>query len=139
MAKQSSVNLDITTGTGSFDFPAGDGRLASASKTSTDATASRAKNTTYTNSSTDRSMHIMVTGRCAITTINGAATMQAKSDGSSPPTTAASGIVGIQNGIALEDNSFQLVFPVAPSMNYRVDTVETTGSVTIGKWFEMLF
>lgn len=167
MAKNSAVNLDITnnadgfdasggttkrkatftgaditfTGSGSntYTFPASTCTLASANKTNSDVTASRAVNTTYTNSSSTNSILVMTTWRCAITLAGGNAYVQAKSDSSSPPTTVVSGIIGIQAGLLNEDNSFQAVFVVEPSKNYRVDSSATNGTVTLGKWIEVSF
>ena len=150
MSKNNACNMEIenptntpvkvgASGTNTHTMPAGPATLATAAPVQTDQSASRAKNTTYTNSDATHAIHVVVTGRCVITTLSGVTTMQGKSDSSTPPTTAVSGIVGIQAGLLGEDNSFEVSFWVAPSMKYRVDTVETTGTVTIGKWFETVF
>jgi hypothetical protein len=102
-------------------------------------TASRALNTTYTNSSTTRSIMVVVTVRCAISVLAGSAYVQAKSDGSTPPTTVASGIVGVQSGLAGEDNTYSVIFVVAPGMNYRVDSTTVNGTTTLGEWYETSF
>lgn len=168
MAKQSGLNLDVTlrtdgyeikggtttkrniihtgaditfTGSGSntYTFPAATCTLANASKTNSNVTGSRAVNTTYTNASSTNSMLVLATFRCAITLGAGTAYVQAKSDSSSPPTTVVSGIVGIQGGLINEDNSFQVVFVVEPSKNYRIDTTASNGTVTLGAWIEVSF
>lgn len=167
MAKQNAINNDFTNNLDGFDlsggttkrkltfsgadvaivgsglytytFPGATCTLAKASPASTDQTASRAFNTTYTNSDSARSILIMVTFRCAISVAAGYAYVQAKSDSSSPPTTVVSGIVGIQAGLLNEDNSFEVIFIVAPSLNYRIDSSISNGTVTLGKWFEVLF
>lgn len=112
--------------------------VASAAITATDQTASRALNTTYTNPYADRSILVVVSCRCVITLAGGRADARAKSDTSTPPTTVVSGAVGIQSGLLNEDNAGHLVFvvPAGATQNYRVDTVETNGTVAIGKWFE---
>lgn len=97
--------------------------------------ASRSLNTTYTNTSTS-TLLCMVTARCAITAGAGTAYMQAKMDTASPPTVAASGVVGIESGLNGEDNSFQVCFLVNPGGTYRVDSTASNGTVTLGKWFE---
>lgn len=101
-----------------------------------DVTASRALNTTYTNSSTSR-LFVHATVRCAITVAGGNAYVQAKSDTSTPPTTVASGVVGIESGLVDEDNSLQVVFLVNPGAKYRLDSSTTDGTATLGNWFEM--
>lgn len=101
-------------------------------------TTTRALNTTYAGSST-KSTLVMVTVRCSISLAAGMATAQAKSDGTTTPTTIASGIVGIQTGLMGEDNSFQISFTVAAGMNYRLDTTATNGAVVLGEWFETTF
>jgi hypothetical protein len=99
-------------------------------------TASRALNTTYTNTGS-RSLMVHATVRCAISLASGNAYVQAKSDSSTPPTTVASGIVGIQNGLLNEDNTFQIFFVVAPGMKYRIDTSTANGTCTLGEFFEV--
>ena len=100
-------------------------------------TASRALNTTYINPSPDRSLLVMATVRCAITVAAGNAYVQGKVDTSTPPTTVASGIVGIQAGLLNEDNTFQICFVVSQGMNYRIDSAVTNGTVILGTWFEI--
>lgn len=100
-----------------------------------DVTGSRALNTTYTNSGA-RSILVAATVRCAVTTGGGTAYVQGKSDTATPPTTAASGIVGIQAGLLNEDNTFQCVFVVAPGKTYILASTAATGTVTLGSWFE---
>src|SRR4030067_298173 len=100
-------------------------------------TASRALNTTYTNPSPDRSLLVMATVRCAITVAAGNAYVQGKVDTSTPPTTVASGIVGIHAGVLNEDNTFQICFVVSQGMNYRIDSAVTNGTVILGTWFEI--
>src|SRR5881396_769218 len=73
--------------------------------TNTDATASRALDTTYTNGA--RALLVCATVRCVASLAGGTATAQGKSDTSNPPTTVVSGICGIQAGLLGEDNSFQ--------------------------------
>lgn len=99
-------------------------------------TAGRALNTTYTNASA-RSIMVTATVRCAITVAAGNAYVQAKSDSATPPVTIASGLVGIEAGLLGEDNTFQITFVVAAGMNYRIDSVLTSGTATLGQWFEV--
>lgn len=99
-------------------------------------TAGRALNTTYTNTSA-RSIMVSATVRCAITVAAGNAHVQAKSDAATPPVTIASGIVGIESGLLGEDNTFQVSFVVAAGMKYRIDSVLTNGTATLGQWFEV--
>lgn len=101
----------------------------------TNATASRALNTTYTNSGTT-SLLVMAYVRCAVTLAGGNAYTQAKSDTATPPTTIATGLVGIQAGLLGEDNSFQMTFIVAAGKTYRIDSSATNGTTTLGAWFE---
>jgi len=101
-------------------------------------TASRTLGTTYTAPST-RSMMVKATVRCAISLAGGNAYIQGKSDGSSPPTTIASGIIGIETGLLGEDNSFEISFVVAPGQNYRIDSSTTNGTTVLGAWFETTF
>lgn len=102
----------------------------------TNVTAGRALNTTYTNTSA-RSIMVMATVRCAITVAAGSAYVQAKSGAATPPTTAASGIVGVESGLAGEDNTMQVAFVVAAGANYRIDSASSSGTVTLGQWFEV--
>ena len=104
--------------------------------TATDLTASRALNTTYTNTN-QYSVLVLITLRCAITVAAGSAYAQAKSDSASPPTTLASGVVGIESGLLNEDNTFQLSFLAEAGKNYRVDSTVANGTVTLGKWMEV--
>ncbi len=104
----------------------------------TDVTASRALNTTYTNSDPNRTMRVIATVRCAITVAAGNAYAQGKADTAALPITAASGIVGIQVGLLGEDNSFKISFYVMPLEKYRIDSAATNGTVTLGNWFESL-
>jgi hypothetical protein len=106
----------------------------SSSATTSDVTSGRALNTTYTNGGS--ALLVSATVRCAVTLAGGNAYAQGKSDGSAPPTTVASGKVGIEAGLLGEDNSFELVFVVAPGLNYRIDSAATNGTVTLGVWFE---
>ena len=105
--------------------------------TQTNETANRAVNTTYTNTG-GRSRIVTATFRCAITVAAGNAYVQGKSDSSTPPTTIATGKVGIEAGLLNEDNSFQISFIVAPEMKYRIDSTLTNGTATLGNWFEVL-
>jgi hypothetical protein len=105
--------------------------------TTTNATASRALNTTYTNA-TSRTLLVAATVRCVVTVAAGSATVQGKSDAAAPPTTAVSGLVGIQAGLLNEDNTHQVTFAVAPGKNYRLDSALTDGTATLGSWFETL-
>lgn len=109
--------------------------LKSADRVQTNRTAARALNTTYTNT-TAHPLQVVATIRAVVTTAGGAATAQAKSDAATPPATIASGIVGLQVGLLNEDNSATVSFIVAPGMNYRIDSVATNGTVTLGEWFE---
>lgn len=111
------------------------GPFGDAARLQTNVTASRAKNTTYTNNS-GGTMTVRATFRCVITLAAGTATVQGKSDSATPPVTIASGIVGIQAGLLNEDNSALVSFSVANLAKYRIDTAETNGTVTLGAWFE---
>ncbi len=108
--------------------------------TLTSAVQTRVLGTTYTNSSATHGILVMATVRCAATSPDGVATAQAKQDTSTPATTVASGIVGIQDGLLAEDVTVQLVFWVPPgtSQKYQIDKVETNGTVTLGSWFELV-
>jgi hypothetical protein len=97
--------------------------------------ATRALNTTYTNTSAEPLL-VMATVRCAITVAAGNAYVQAKMDTATPPTVAASGIIGIQAGLLGEDNSFQVAFIVNPGGTYILISTTTNGTATLGKWFE---
>lgn len=167
MAKQSGVNLDITNNTDGFDLsggttkrkaaftgadqtftgsganvytfpPAGTCTLANAAIAVANVTASRALNTTYANPNTVQSVLVIATVRCAITLATGTAYVQAKADTSSPPTTIATGKVGIEAGLLNEDNTFQISFvvPAGTTQNYRLDSTAVNGSVTLQSWFE---
>ena len=114
-------------------------QIAYTDKTFTDQTGSRALDTTYTNSDTYRSMLVVVTLRCAVTVATGAAWVIAKSDSSTPPTTAVSGNVGIETGLLNEDITVQLTFVVAPGKTYKLISTQTNGTVTMQFWGEMLF
>ena len=102
----------------------------------TASTPVRALDTTYTNTSTS-TLLVHMTVRCAVTLAGGNAYVQAKMDTATPPTVAASGMVGIQAGLLGEDNSFQLVFSVNPGGTYIVTSSATNGTVTLGTWFEI--
>lgn len=133
-------NIIVTgSGTNEYTFPVASCTLASAGKGVTDVTASRALNSTYSNLTTASSMLVMVTSRCAISLASGVAWMQAKSDTATNPSTVVSGIVGIQAGLLNEDNSYQVVFPVGTSSYYSVSTSTSNGSVTLGRWVELVF
>ena len=80
----------------------------------------------------------MATVKCITTLAGGNAYVQGKSDAASPPTTVASGLVGIEAGLLNENNTFQLSFIVAPGMNYRLNSTVTNGSATLEYWFEAL-
>lgn len=99
-------------------------------------TPTRALDTTYTNTSTS-TLLVHLTVRCAVTLAGGNAYVQAKMDTATPPTVAASGLVGIQAGLLVEDNSFQLVFLVNPGGTYIVSSSTTNGTATLGTWFEI--
>ena len=114
-------------------------KIAYTDKTFTDQTGSRALDTTYTNSDANSSMLVIVSFHCNISVAAGAAYVIAKSDASSPPTTAVSGKVGIENGLLNEDSSVQISFIVAPGKNYKLISTQTNGTVVIGFWGEMLF
>lgn len=102
----------------------------------TDMTASRAKDTVYANGV--KPLLVLATFRCAITAGGGNAYVQAKSDGLSTPTTVASGKVGIEAGLNGEDNNFQIAFFVNPGANYSIASSATNGTVTLGKWIEVI-
>lgn len=114
--------------------------VADAAMTTTDQTASRALNTTYTNPYADRSILVVVSVQCVATSAGGQARAQGKSDTSTPPTTAASGGIGIAAGILNDDNIFQMTFvvPAGTTQNYRVDKTEVNGTVTLNRWFEFV-
>lgn len=99
-------------------------------------TSSRLKNTTYTNTSY-RPLLVHCTWSCAITTGGGSVFIIPKSDSASPPTTQVAGAVGINAGLLNDSVLVQQVFIVAAGMNYRIDTTETNGTATLGKWFEI--
>lgn len=109
--------------------------LLHTSRYRTPTTPTRALATTYTNSSTS-TLLVHLTIRCAITVAGGEAYAQALMDTAAPPTTPATGLVGIQVGLVDEDNTFQMVFLVNPGGTYRVNSTATDGSVTLGTWFE---
>lgn len=113
--------------------------LALANATTVDATASRALNTTYTNTSETKSIFVCVTVRCAVSVAGGNAYVDAKADTSTPPVTVVSGIVGIQSGLLGEDNTYQLFFvvPAGTTQNYRVDSFVTNGTAVLGRWYEV--
>lgn len=96
----------------------------------------RGKNTTYTNSNNNRSLVVYVIIRCQITSAGGKATAQMKADTSSPPTTPITGEFGIQSGILNEDNSIAMAIIIGPGLNYRLDTIETNGTLSVVSWFE---
>ena len=104
-------------------------------KYASDVTASRALDTTYTNADS-RTMTVRATVKCIVTVAGGNAYVQGKSDAADPPTTAASGIVGIEAGLLSENNSFEIVFGVAPGMNYQIESSVTNGTATLGTWSE---
>lgn len=122
-----------------FTIATGAARKALAwNPTWTDVSASRALNTTYTNTG-NRSKLVMATVRCVVTVAAGNAYVGAKSDSNTPPLTAASGIVGIQSGLLNEDNTYQVIFVVAPGMYYQLNDFATNGTVNLGSWFEAVF
>ena len=102
----------------------------------TDMTASRAKDTVYNNGL--KPLLVIATFRCAITAGGGNAYVQAKSDGLATPTTVASGKVGIEAGLNGQDNSVQIVFIVNPGAYYSIASAATNGTVTLGKWIEVI-
>ena len=95
----------------------------------------RAVNTTYTNGS--RPTLVVVSFSCTLTSPNGAATAQFKSDSSTPPTTAVTGAVGINDGSNGNIHTFSISTIIAASLKYRLDTVETNGSVALVSWQEL--
>lgn len=95
----------------------------------------RALDTTYTNTSVT-SLLVMATVKCAITAAGGNAYVQALMDTATPPTTPASGLVGIETGLNGENNSFQIVFIVNPGGTYYLQSSATNGTVTLGDWYE---
>ena len=103
--------------------------------TQIDVTNSRSLNTTYINNDPNRTMHVVATIRCTITLLSGNAYAQGKSDSSTPPTTEASGIVGVEVGV-VSTSVFELSFYVLPGKNYIINKSETNGTVAIVKWFE---
>ncbi len=78
--------------------------------------------------------------QCTITVLNGKAYVQGIAEISvGDPTAVASGIVGIQLGLLNENNSFPVDFYVMPGEKYRINsTIDGTGTVTLGSWFETL-
>jgi hypothetical protein len=110
--------------------------LATPYRPITNATASRALDTTYTNLSLSVLL-VQATVRCAVSVAGGNAYVQAKMDTATPPTVIASGKVGIEAGLLSEDNSFQVSFLVNPGGTYILTTAATNGTVTLGNWFEM--
>ncbi len=111
-------------------------RRVNRSLISVDVSASRAINSTYTNNAS-YNLKVEATFRCVVTVAGGNAYIQGKSDTNTPPTTVATGIVGIESGLLSEDNSFQISFIVRPTYNYRIDSATTNGTATLGKWFEI--
>ena len=137
MANTNALNIGVTAGNNNnYYFPTSSGTLALTHKNIVNATASRALATTYANGGTS-ALLCMVSVRCAITLAAGSAWVQAVADNAGPPTAIASGIIGIQNGLLSEDNSFLCMFVVGTSLNYRVDTINSNGSTTLGSWFEV--
>ena len=112
------------------------GPAVAALKMFADQTSARAIDTTYTNLATT-SLLVMATVRCNISLAGGTSTAQAKMDYASPPTTIATGLVGIQAGLLSEDNTFQIVFAVNPGAQYRIDSATANGTTILGKWFEL--
>jgi hypothetical protein len=141
MSNQNSLNLDIALGGGNkYYFPAlSTCTLASTNKSYTSQAGSRLLNTVYANTSTATSLMVMATVRCAISATTGTAYVQALADTSSPPTTSASGIVGIQAGLNGEDNTYQLCFVVGTNTNYIVTSTNSSGTTTLGSWYELIF
>lgn len=137
MATNNTLDIGVVAGNNNnYVFPTSSGTLALTHKNIVNATASRALATTYANGATS-TLLCMVSVRCAITVASGSAWVQAKADGSSPPTTVMSGIVGIQNGLLNDDITAMCVFTVGTSLNYRVDTTNSNGTTVLGSWFEM--
>lgn len=102
-----------------------------------DVTASRAFNTTYTNSGSGvKSVMAMVCGRCVITLAAGSSFLQAFADAGGTPSTVASGVVGIESGLLNEDNTYQLCFVATNGLNYRVNATTANGTLTLERWFE---
>lgn len=101
-----------------------------------DMSSSRAKDTVYSNGVFP--ILVVATFRCVISVAGGNAYVQAKSDGLTTPTTVASGKIGIEAGLLGEDNSYQIVFMVKPGANYSIASAVTNGTVTLGKWIEIV-
>lgn len=168
MARQSSVNLDIgPSGDGysigggttskrtftltsgdvqfvggtinTYTFPSGSCVLASAMPSYINQTAGRALNTTYANSNSNRSILVIASVRCAISSASGDAYFQAKSDQSTPPSGVASGIIGTQTGLLNSNNTYEITFAVASGTgtNYRIDTTTNNGTTTLNSWYEL--
>ncbi|MFZ2524420.1 MAG: hypothetical protein WAW87_03805, partial [Candidatus Ferrigenium altingense] len=104
---------------------------------SVSATVARALNTTYANPSPNSPLMVIATVRCIITVAGGNAYVQGKADASSPPTTVASGIVGVESGLLNEEGTFQIMFVVPQGCNYRLDSSVTNGTATLGTWMEV--
>ncbi len=135
--RNNSVNIGVVPGGAlTYVFPNSSGTLALSNKVQDNNTALRALATTYANQGTS-TLLCLVTIRCSVSLAGGVATAQAKADTSSPPTTICSGLIGIQSGLLNEDNTYQLIFAVGTSLNYRIDTANTTGATVLGAWFEM--
>ncbi len=98
--------------------------------------ATRALDTTYTNVS-ESTLLVIANVRCAVTLAAGTAYVQAKMDTATPPTVAASGLVGIQAGLLNEDNTYQIIFTVNPGGTYIITSTTANGTTTLGKWFEI--
>lgn len=98
--------------------------------------ATRALDTTYTNTS-ESTLLVIANVRCAVTLAGGTAYVQAKMDTATPPTVAASGLVGIQAGLLGEDNTHQIIFTVNPGGTYIISSTTANGTTTLGKWFEI--
>lgn len=133
LANYTSLTPGFMSDDGGLIYFAGNNKLTNPYS---NATASRALNTNYTNSG-KRSLLVTVSARCVVTVAAGSATIQGFSDTAATPTTAAGPLVGVQSGLLNEDNTFSTTFVVAPGTNYRVNSAVSNGTATLGTWWEL--
>lgn len=129
---QSVIMIDNTN----IEYPQVLGQNEKQANLFSDKTASRALNTTYTNQQQVTIM-VMASVRCSTTLGAGVAYVTALMDTASPPTVPASGPIGIEVGLLGENNSHQVTFAVNPGGTYRIASTTVTGTVVLGRWFEL--
>ncbi len=133
LANYTTLTPGFLSDSGGLIYFAGNNKLTNPYS---NATASRALNTNYTNSG-KRSLLVTVSARCVVTVAGGSATIQGFSDTAATPTTEAGPLVGVQSGLLNEDNTFSTTFVVAPGTNYRVNSAVSNGTATLGTWWEL--